>query len=308
MRDILYRTKFGEMLAGDLIRDHKNMTATSAKFLADRIAMQDKAKASGKDKDMRKDFFTYILRGTDEENSAYTPGELARESNLLLVAGSDTTATTLAGVFYYLLRHPAALEKLRAEIEANFSSWKEINHAGTSLSSLPYLRAVIDETMRLAPPVPGVLPRDVIREGATIDSQFYPAGTELGVPIYALHHNESYYPEPFSFKPERWIVDKATGVTKEDVEVAQSAFTPFSIGHRGCIGKNLAYVELTIAVARAVSRFEMEEVEGWMGKAEEEIWGKDGGRLSVKEGEYRVRDGFVAKKDGPWVRFRERSQ
>jgi cytochrome P450 len=308
MRYILYRTKIGEMLAGPLIKDHKNMTATSAKFLADRTAMQDKAKASGNEKAMRKDFFTYILRGVDEENSAYTPGELARESNLLLVAGSDTTATVLGGILFYLLRHPAVLDKLRAEIEANFSSWEEINHTGTNLSSLHYLRAVIDETMRLAPPVPGILPRDVIREGVTIDSQFYPAGIELGVPIYALHHNESYYPDPFTFKPERWIVDKSTGVTKDDVEIAHSAFNPFSIGHRGCIGKNLAYVELSIAIARAVMRFEMEEVEGWMGKAEEEIWGANGGRLSAREGEYRMRDGFVAKKDGPWMRFRERSK
>ena len=61
------------------------------------------------------------------------------------------------------------------------------------------------------------IPREVVGEGITIDGTFYPAGTVVGVTVYALHHNEDYFPDPYVFKPERWIVNEKTGVTQESV-------------------------------------------------------------------------------------------
>jgi cytochrome P450 len=209
----------------------------------------------------RKDFFHYIFRGTDTgTGSKYTQPELFSESNSLLVAGSDTTAATLAAVFFYLLRHPNVLHKLRSEIEDSSLSIDDIHHA--DVNGLPYLRGVIDETLRLAPPVPGSPPRDVLNGGIQVDGIFIPEGTEVGVPVYTIHHNSEYYPEPFAFRPERWIVNEKQGVSKAAVERAQIAFMPFNIGHRGCIGKNLAYQELTLAIARVVMPYDVQEVEG----------------------------------------------
>ena len=275
----------------------QRLSETSTRFVAERRSLE--AASGGASAPARKDFFHHLFRGTDAETGrAYTDAELAAESNLLLVAGSDTTATTLSACMFYLLRHPDVLQTLRQELESNFGSLQDINYTGTRLGSLPYLRAIIDESMRLVPPVGGHLGRDVTEPGIMIDDFFYPPGATIGVPMYALHHNSEYYPDPFAFKPERWIVNEKSGVTKEMVDRAQSAFCPFSIGHRGCIGKNLAYMELSLAVARCVWRYDLEEVPDW-----DKVLG--GGFLSLS-GEYLTRDGFVAQKDGPLMRFRNR--
>ena len=268
--------------------------------MAERRSLEDSS--GGTSAPARKDFFHHLFRGKDPETGqAYTNAELASESNLLLVAGSDTTATTLSACIFYLLRHPEVLRALRQELESNFSNLEDIDYTGTRLGNLPYLRAIIDESMRLNPPVGGHLGRDVVQPGITIDDFFYPPGVEIGVPTYAIHHYPTYYPDPFAFKPERWIVNAKTGVTKEMVEQAQSAFCPFSIGHRGCIGKNLAYMELSLAVARCVWSYDLEEVQGWDKELGE-------GKFVSSTGEYLTRDGFVAQKNGPLVRFRDRKR
>jgi cytochrome P450 len=93
------------------------------------------------------------------------------------------------------------------------------------------------------------------------------------------------------------VVQRVVGHTVVDRE--QSAFCPFSVGHRGCIGKNLAYIEMLLAIARVVYRYDFEEEDGWDEKL--------GGFPHVDEyGNYATKDGFVSVKDGPLVKFRER--
>lgn len=270
---------------------------TSVRFIAERRSLETSTSASSSP--ARKDFFFHLFRGKDPETGqAYTNHELVAESNLLLVAGSDTSSTALAATIFYLLRNPDTLERLRQELRANFNSLADIQYTGTQLTNLPYLRAIIDETLRINPPVGGVLGREVLEPGITIDGLFYPPGVEIGVPLYAIHHNPDYFPDPYAFKPERWIVDDKAGFTKETVERAQSAFCPFSIGHRNCIGKNLAYMELSLAIARCVWKYDLEEVPGW----NESL----GGQFVSSKGEYLTRDSFVSEKNGPLVRFRTR--
>ena len=185
----------------------------------------------------RKDFFYYLLKAKDPETGkGFSTPELWGESNLLIIAGSDTTSTALAATIFYLVHNPKVLEKLVREVRAAFSDVEEIRH-GPSLSKLHYLRACLDEAMRLSPSVGGVLPRLVLPGGVEIDGQQLPEGTVVGVPHYAIHHNSEYYPQPFEYKPERWIADSEPNVTAGSVSFGQSAFCPFSIGPRGCIGK-----------------------------------------------------------------------
>ena len=124
----------------------------------------------------------------------------------------------------------------------------------------------------------------------------------MGVPHYAIHHNEAYYPDSFAYKPERWIADDKAGWSVECVALAQSAFCPFSIGPRGCVGKALAMKEIMIVVARLIWLFEMRISEGTrMGEGSEPL-----GRGRTRSGEFQMRDMFVGKAEGPLVEFRAR--
>lgn len=116
----------------------------------------------------------------------------------------------MASTFFYLLHYPASLTKLNAEIRSSFSSIEEIC-LGPRLSSCHYTRAVIDEAMRLSPSVGGILPREVLPGGVQFDGHDFPAGTIMGTPHHAIHHNEVYYPEPFTFKPSRWAHGERQG-------------------------------------------------------------------------------------------------
>lgn len=251
----------------------------------------------------RKDFFYYLLNARDPETGkGFTTPELWGESNLLIIAGSDTTSTALAAAFFYLVHNPEKLEKLSKEIMSTFADVEEI-HSSPTLNGCVYLRAVIDEAMRLSPPVGGILPREVLPGGLDIDGMHIPEGVIVGTPHYAVHHNPGYYPDPFTFNPERWIPDSSPAVTKDSVALAQSAFCPFSIGPRGCIGKGVAYVELMTSLARVVFLYEMRLARGiTVGEGSSELeWGRQ------RREEYQLRDSFTSMKDGPYVEFRERA-
>jgi cytochrome P450 len=248
----------------------------------------------------RKDFFYYLLKAKDPETGAsFALPELWAESNLLIIAGSDTTSTALAAAFFYLVHNPATLQIAQDEIRNAFSDEEEIV-AGATLNSCTYLRAVLDESMRLSAPVGGILPREVIGKGLDIDGHHFPAGVDVGTSHYAVHHNPAYYPAPFSFKPERWIVAGET--TQEDVTKAKSAFCAFSVGPRACIGRALAYTELMISLGRVLYTFDMRLAGG--PRVGEGGVGMGAGR--ERQSEYQLKDSFTSLKDGPMVEFRRR--
>lgn len=210
----------------------------------------------------------------------------------------------MAATLFYLVRSPAALQKATDEVRSRFRDVEDI-HQGPDLNSLTYLRACIDEAMRMSPSVGGIVPREVLPGGITVDGEVIPAGTVIGVPHYTIHHNAAYYPEPFTYIPERWIAGayKASGVVNESsVETAHSAFCPFSVGPRGCIGKGLAYIEMTTTLARTLYLYDLRKSAGF-DPAEgnpNNVWG----RQRVEE--FQLIDQFTSLKDGPMVEFRRR--
>ncbi|KAF2690632.1 cytochrome P450 [Lentithecium fluviatile CBS 122367] len=250
----------------------------------------------------RKDFFYHLLNAKDPETgNGFSMNELWGESNLLIIAGSDTTSTAMAGTFFYLANNATAMQKLCKEIRETFSDVEEIV-TGPKLSGCSYLRACIDESMRMTPPVAGALPRQVLLGGIDIDGHHIPAGIDVGVPHYALHHNPDYYPRPFDYIPERWLSDPAANPLHAKLADAQSAFCPFSIGPRGCIGKGLAYVELTVTIARVLYMYDLRLAPGTtLGAGREDL---EVGRTRVTE--YQIEDRFASCKDGPILQFRER--
>lgn len=257
---------------------------------------------SGLDVD-RKDFFYYLLNAKDPETgNGFSMDELWGESNLLIIAGSDTTSTAMAGTFFYLAHNPSALQKVAQEIRDTFSDVEDIV-SGPKLSGCTYLRACIDETMRMTPPVAGALPRKVLPGGIDIDGHHIPAGVDVGVPHYAIHHNPDYYPRPFDYNPERWLSDAAVNPLHEKLPDAHSAFCPFSIGPRGCIGKGLAYVELSVTIARVLYLYDLRLAPGMtLGGGNKDL---EVGRTNPEE--YQIEDRFASMKDGPVLQFRARS-
>lgn len=252
----------------------------------------------------RKDFFYYLLNAKDPETGkGFSMDELWGESNLLIIAGSDTTSTAMAGTFFYLAHNATALQKLTKEIRETFNDVEEIV-TGPKLNGCAYLRACIDETMRMTPPVAGALPREVLLGGIDIDGHHIPAGVDVGVPHYAIHHNPNYYPRPFDYIPDRWLPDPAANPLHSKLADAHAAFCPFSIGPRGCIGKGLAYVELTVTIARVLYLYDLRLAPGTTlgeGSADLEV-----GRTRATE--YQIEDRFASMKDGPILQFRARRQ
>lgn len=170
---------------------------------------------------------------------------------MLICAGSETTSAGLSAVIFYLLHSPECLRKVTKEIRSTFSSEEEIR-SGQQLNSCRYLRGCINESLRLAPPVSVLGPRQVLPGGIMIGNEHVPEGTTVGVPIYRLHHDELYFPDPFRFKPERWIVNPEMGYTEDIVKLAQSGFFPFSFGPGSCVAKNMAWLEMSVTIARTL--------------------------------------------------------
>ncbi|KAF5483981.1 Cytochrome P450 monooxygenase BOA3 [Colletotrichum fructicola] len=193
----------------------------------------------------RDDFFSYILRKGGNEVSR---AELVNQSSTLIVGGSETTATCLLALAYYLLKDRARLDKLNEEVRAAFGSVGEIT--GESASRLPYLNAVIEESLRIFSPASFGLPRTC--PGAIIDGHMILEGVTVSVDQWATSHSPLYWKDPYSFMPERWL-DDSFGDNKE-------ASQPFSKGPRACLGSNLAYLEMKIIVAKMVFLYDWELV------------------------------------------------
>lgn len=224
--------------------------AWHTKFSSD---MADKRLAMVTD---RPDFMSFILRYNDEKGLSVP--ELRSNSNSLVAGGSDTTGTFLSGTTWFLLKNPTTYKKLVDEIRSSFNSEEDITIA--NLSHLKYLNAVIQEGLRVYPPVPSSMPRSIPDGGAMVCGRWLPGGTSVCVAPYAMFMSSANFVDPKSFIPERWLGDP-----KFDTD-DKHAFQPFSYGPRGCIGKNLAYAEMRLVLAKFLWNFDLElqpESENW---------------------------------------------
>ena len=163
-------------------------------------------------------------------------------------AGSVTTAIALQNVVYLLLRHPDVLRKLRSELD-NVVDEDEKILPFDAIKDLPYLRACLDESLRLYPPTTFGLPRKTPPEGCGIMDEFVAGNLQVSTSAYVAHRDDDIFPNPESFIPERWL--------GEDGKKLQASFITFSAGARGCIGRNISYLEQTILVASLFHNYEL---------------------------------------------------
>ena len=153
------------------------------------------------------------------------------------------------------------LAELTSAVRSSFLNIEDIrnDNFATPEGQLVFrlVRACLDESMRLSPPMPTTLARRVLKGGITVAGRYFPEGVDIATPCFTLHMNEKYFPDPFTYKPSRFLAG-----TAESQEHAQSAFAPFSHGPRSCIAKSFAYLELILALARTVWLYDFEYIGG----------------------------------------------
>lgn len=207
----------------------------------------------------RPDFVSGFMKHINQPNGI-TANELYADSNIFVMAGSETSATLLAVAVYYLLRNPEKLARLQNEVREAYprtsgndeEDESQINFS--TVTKLPYLLAVLNESLRIHPPLPAGINRFVPKGGATIDGRYVAEGTVLQVPHWPAFHLEDNFKDPWSFVPERWMSPCPARYVDDNRDV----FQPFSYGVRGCIGRNLAYMEAKVTLARMIWGFDME--------------------------------------------------
>lgn len=243
--------------------------------------------------------------------------DLWSEASFFVMAGGMTVSTLMSAIFFYLARHQEVYARLAAEIRTTFPSGKDIA-SGPKLSSCKYLRAVIDETMRVAPPTTATPWREDDIYSATpprsdgplvVDGHVIPRGVAVGVSLYSMLHNESYFPEPFAFRPERWLDPedgKDSAFDKETRVTMRRAFVPFALGDRACAGKAMAYLETSLTIAKTLWYFDFETAPAEAGKVGGGTPGRTDGRDRVDE--YQLYDIFTADHDGPNVVLKPRAE
>ncbi|KAF8543692.1 cytochrome P450 [Trichophaea hybrida] len=214
-----------------LVKNRKRHRQYSHDKLAKRLAMET----------TRKDFLTNIINEEDVKHET-----LDAHASILVTAGSGTIATFLSGVTYYLCRTPHAYKKLTEEIRSTFSSYNDIT--GQTAARCKYLGAVIEEGLRLYPPVPIGMGR--LSPGEIVDGVFIPEGFEVFTSAWAASRSECNFHRPHDFLPERWL-DKDCTDTLE-------ASMPFHLGSRVCLGRNLAYLEMRLILAKIMWTYDME--------------------------------------------------
>ena len=186
------------------------------------------------DLEEREDILSMLMTAEFEDGSRMEDQELRDQLMTLLLAGHETTATALAWTFDLLLRHRAALGRLREELAAGEED---------------YLRATISESLRLRPVIP--LAGRRLTEELSADGMTLPAGTDVTPAIWLTHTRADVYPEPFAFKPERFLDDGPDTY----------AWIPFGGSVRRCIGATFAEFEMRVVLREVLTRCELRKAD-----------------------------------------------
>ena len=178
------------------------------------------------------DVLAMLLEARHEDGSPMSAQELRDELMTLLVAGHETTASELAWAFERLARTPRVLRRLSEEIDRGDDD--------------AYLTATVQETLRRRPVLPNAAPR-LVMEPVEIGGWTYPAGCALAANAYLIHHDPAIYPDPYAFRPERFL-DQAPGTY---------TWIPFGGGRRRCVGASFAQLEMKLVLKAVLAGSEL---------------------------------------------------
>ncbi|MGE5281876.1 MAG: cytochrome P450 [Chloroflexota bacterium] len=206
---------------GPFVRFARNQAEVDELLFA--LIAERRAAGDGAEHD---DVLAMLLEARHEDETPMSEQEIRDELLTLLVAGHETTATTLAWAFERLAREPPALARLTDEVDGEDDA---------------YLTATIQETLRTRPVLPNAAPRLVVKP-IEVGGWTYPTGCSLVLSSYLIHHDPEIYPEPFAFRPERFL-DEPPGTY---------TWIPFGGGRRRCLGASFAMLEMKIVLREAL--------------------------------------------------------
>lgn len=189
----------------------------------------------------RTDIMTLLMSARDEAGEPMTDVELRDELLTLLLVGHETTATAIVWALYWIHSSPSVREKLLQELDSLGD-----DPDPSTIFRLPYLNAVCCETLRIYPVALLTFPR-VVKSPQTLMGYQLDPGTVLGGCIYLTHRREDLYPEPQSFKPERFL----------ERQFSPYEYLPFGGGSRRCIGMAFAQFEMKLVLAKMLSRYQL---------------------------------------------------
>ncbi|MFB2967487.1 cytochrome P450 [Aerosakkonema sp. BLCC-F183] len=189
----------------------------------------------------RTDILSLLMSARDENDRPMTDAELHDELRSLLVAGHETTATSLAWALYSIHHIPGVLDKLLQEIDSLGN-----NPDPAAFAKLPYLTAVCNETLRIYPILFITFGR-IVKSPIEIMGNLFAPGTQLAACIYLTHRREDIYPEPDKFKPERFL----------ERQFSPYEYFPFGGGNRRCLGIALAPFEMKLVLGTILSRWQL---------------------------------------------------
>ncbi|KAL9620663.1 MAG: hypothetical protein Q9160_004799 [Pyrenula sp. 1 TL-2023] len=204
----------------------------------------------------RPDMLYYLM---DDVGKGLTRDEIKENAAQLVMAGSEPTATFMAGVCYFLAKNHAVRKKLKAELRSRFSDSAEMTVA--QLAQVEYLKLVVREGLRVFPPAADIFPRITPAGGKVIFGKHLPEGIRVSVSAFAAAYSEANFEDPDEFIPERWLPENVA--THPNMKASQ----PFGQGHRSCLGKGLATAEIHLLLANLIWHFDMAVVpedENWL--------------------------------------------
>lgn len=191
------------------------------------------------------DLFQRLLQDTKGHDLNLSMGEIVAECSAMMNAGTETTTAAMTNTIFLLFTHAEVLAQLREELDKAFPGDEIPTYEAAS--KLPYLRACIEESLRVRPASSMGLPRIVPPGGRVIAGQFIAEGVTVSVPTYSLLRNEKVFTDATRYQPDRWMTED-----QEKKKEMMNSHLPFSTGPRACIGRNIAYFEQTVVIATIV--------------------------------------------------------
>jgi cytochrome P450 len=195
------------------------------------------------------DFLSALLHAKDEDGKAMSDEQLMDECLTLFGAGHETTAAVLSWAWYLLCQHREVYQKIQQEVDRVLQGRTPTYN---DLAHLPYCLQVFKETMRLYPPAAVV--REALHD-IEIDGYLVPKGYTLYIVPYTLHRNATYFPDPETFEPERFMPQR-------EKQLPRHAYLPFGAGSRICIGNHFALMEGQLLLATLAQRMTFTLVPG----------------------------------------------
>jgi len=213
------------------------------------------------------DVVSWLLKAVKENDVSASPSPEALEddSRVMIIAGSETTATTLAGALYYLAKCPDKQKRLQQFLDqampGGYSQWSY-----EKVKSISYLDDFLSETLRLRPALLTGGARETPAKGIQIDDTYIPGNTNVVIPVSLIQRDPRWWQQAEDFVPERF------GEKRLEMETDQAPYLPFSLGAYSCPGKNLAQMSLRISLSMIAQNFDVSFAPGENGEAfEKEI-------------------------------------